>query len=86
MRQLVVRTRKNNRTIVRHSTVVLAQGAYSLAGNRTALGATRLTAAGRRRLAHASRHRRTTTLVLTVRGGATTRQSVLMTKASRRGR
>lgn len=86
VRQVAVRTRRNHHTLVRRKTIVLAQGAYSLKGGRTALVSLKLTAAGRSRLAHARRHRLTTTLVLSLKGAATTRQSVLLIKATTRRR
>jgi hypothetical protein len=82
VRQVVVRTRKNHRTVVRRRTILLAQGAYSIARGRSAQVSMRLTAAGRSRLAHARRHRLATTLVLTVKGGFAIRQSVLLRKAT----
>ncbi len=86
VRLVVVRTRRNHRTVVRRRSILLAQGAYSIARGRSAAVGMRLTAAGRRRLAHARRHRLATTLVLTVRGGFATRQSVLLVKATTRHR
>ncbi|MHB8234126.1 MAG: MSCRAMM family protein [Solirubrobacteraceae bacterium] len=86
VRVVLVRTRHGHRTIVSRRSILLAQGAYSIARGRSGQAAMRLTRAGRRRLAHARRHRLATTLVLTVRGGFATRQSVLLVRATPRRR
>jgi hypothetical protein len=87
VREVIVRTHKKHRTLVSRRSSLLAQGAFSIASGRTAQVSMRLTSAGRGRLAHAHRHRLATTLVLTVKGGFATRQSVLLLKAAtRRGR
>lgn len=86
VRVVVVRTRRGRRTIVSRRSILLAQGAYSIARGRSGQASMRLTRAGRRRLAHARRHRLATTLVLTVKGGFAIRQSVLLVKATPRRR
>lgn len=56
--------------------VVLAKGTFSLAGGKNATVVLRLTAAGRRRLAHAKRHPLMAQLVLSPAGGKTSIDSV----------
>jgi hypothetical protein len=84
LQQVVTRTHKGRRTIVHRRTVTLASGAYSLAGGHSATVTLRLTAAGKRRLALARGHRLLATLVLSVKGGRTTRHAVLVKKAAAR--
>jgi hypothetical protein len=82
LQQVVTKTHKGRRTIVHRRTIGLASGSYSLAAGRSGVVTLRLTAAGRRRLAHARGHKLLATLVLTVKGGKTTRQAVLVKQAS----
>ncbi len=84
LQQVVTRTRKGHRTIVHRRTIELASGSYALAGGRDGAVTLRLTAVGRRRLAHARGHKLLATLVLTVKGGRTTRQAVLVKAATKR--
>jgi hypothetical protein len=81
LQQVVTKTHKGGRTIVHRSTIGLASGVYSLAGGRSGVVALRLSAAGRRRLAHARGHKLLATFVLTVKGGKTTRQAVFVVQA-----
>lgn len=88
VQQVVTKTRKGHRVIVRRRTIVLASGAYVLAPGRSGVVSVRLTSAGRGRLARARGHRISATLVLAVKGGKTTRQavSVVAVKAAARRR
>ncbi len=58
-------------------TLVLATGSFSLAEGKDGSVLLHLTAAGRKRLAHARHHPITVRLILSVRGGKTTTKSVL---------
>jgi hypothetical protein len=84
IQQVVTRTHKGHRTIVRRKTIVLGRGVYALAAGRTGSVTIRLNTTGRRRLARARGHRLLATLVVTVKGGKTARQAVLLTKAAAR--
>jgi hypothetical protein len=63
------RRRKSKTRVLGGETVVLAKGTFSLAGGKNATVTLRLTAAGRRRVAHAKRHPLTAQLVVSLVGG-----------------
>lgn len=70
--QVVSRRRGGRRGALR-GTLVLAKGVFSVAAGRSATITLRLTATGRRRLAHAKRHPLAVELVLSTIGGTTTK-------------
>jgi hypothetical protein len=74
--QIVTKHRKGKKTISHKETLVLAKSAYSLAAGKTGTIVLRLTAAGKKRLAHAKHHPVTTKLILFVQGGTTITESV----------
>ncbi|MGH2902173.1 MAG: hypothetical protein ACRDK7_01045 [Solirubrobacteraceae bacterium] len=82
--RVVAKHRKGKRTVSRRKTLVLAKGSYSLAAGQTGTVVLRLTAAGKRRLAHAKRHPISAKLTVSVRGGETITMPVLA--GVRRGR
>ncbi len=82
VQMVVTRTHKGHRTIVRRKTIVLGKGVYALAAGRRGLVSVKLNTSGRNRLARARGHRLLATLVVTVKGGKTVRQAVLLTKAT----
>jgi hypothetical protein len=57
-------------------TLTLAKGTYSLAAGKTGTIVLRLTAAGKKRLAHAKHHPVATKLILSVQDGITITKSV----------
>jgi hypothetical protein len=83
--QVVVTHRKGTRTILKAETIVLAKGSYSLAAGSTGKITLRLTAAGRKRLAHARHHRVSGKLLLSVRGGRQLEKTVQLSLAARGG-
>ncbi len=70
--QVVSGHRVGARVVVGPETLILAKGSFSLKAGKGAEIALRLTAAGRRRLAHVGRHPLAAELALTVVGGSTT--------------
>lgn len=68
--------RAGGHTVIRHVTVVLGSGSFSLAGNASANVTVDLTVAGRRLLAGAARHPRPEKLKLLLQGAAATLRSV----------
>jgi 5-hydroxyisourate hydrolase-like protein (transthyretin family) len=62
----------------KQKTIVLAKGSYSLAAGKTGAVTLRLTSAGKKRLAHAHRHRTSAKLVITVTGGKQIEKTVLL--------
>lgn len=70
--QVVSGHRVGARVVVGPETLILAKGSFSLKVGKGAEIALRLTAAGRRRLAHVGRHPLAAELALTVVGGSTT--------------
>jgi alpha-tubulin suppressor-like RCC1 family protein len=81
MMRVVTKVRERGRKVSRRTALVLARGSFSLAGDdRHGSLALSLTAAGRRRLAHADRrHSVAAELSLSVSGGKTVVKSVLIT-------
>jgi hypothetical protein len=67
--RIVVKRRKGKKTITKKETIVLAQGAYSLAAGKAATITLKVTAAGKKKLARAKRHRVSAKLVVAVKGG-----------------
>ncbi len=61
-----------------HTAVVLAKGSVSLGGDKSGTVVLRLTAAGRRRLAHAKRHPVAAKLTVSLSDGKRTTKSVLV--------
>jgi hypothetical protein len=74
--EVVSRESGGGRSVVRRRTVVLAEGSFSLAADKSGVVRLRLTAAGTTRLAHAGRHALAATLRVSVRGGKTVSESV----------
>jgi Carboxypeptidase regulatory-like domain len=74
---IVKRPLERRRSVLRRETIVLAKGSFSLAAGKSATVTLRLTATGRKRLAHAKRHPIAAKLILAVKGEATTTRSVL---------
>jgi hypothetical protein len=67
--RIVVKRHKGKKTTSKKETVVLAKGSYVLAVGKTGNVTLRVTAAGKKRLAHASKHRVSAKLVISVKGG-----------------
>jgi hypothetical protein len=79
---IVVKHRKGKKTIAKKQTLVLAGGSYSLAAGKTGTITLRLTAAGTKQLAHASHHRVTGKLVVSVAGGKQLEKTVQLSLAA----
>jgi Carboxypeptidase regulatory-like domain len=74
----VVTKRRKGKQGASHATVVLAKGSFSLGGDKSGTVVLRLTAAGRRRLAHAKRHPVAAKLTVSLSDGKRTTKSVLV--------
>jgi Carboxypeptidase regulatory-like domain len=77
---IVVKHRKGKKTITKKQTLVLAAGSYSLAAGNTGTITLRLTAAGTKQLAHASHHRVSPKLVVSVAGGKQLEETVQLSR------
>ncbi len=78
--QIVVKHRKGKRTISKKQTVVLAKGSYSLAAGTSATIVVRLTEMGKGALAGARGHKLSAKAIVTVAGGPTVKDSVVLTE------
>jgi hypothetical protein len=74
--EIVGRESKGGRKVKRSTTLVLAEGSFSLATGKSAIVRLRLTAAGKRRLGHVGRRAIAAEIRVSVRGGATVVESV----------
>ncbi len=75
--KVLTRQRKGKKkTVTTRGTLVLAKGSFSLAAGRIETITLRLTATGRKLLAHAKRHPLSAKLVISLAGGATSSESV----------
>ncbi len=75
--QIAAERHKAKTSTARRQTLVLATGSFSLAEGGSGTIVLRLTAVGRKRLAHAKYHPIAAKLILSVKGGKTTTKSVL---------
>ena len=75
--QVASKRHKGKTAVARKETLVLATGSFSLGAGRSGIVVLRLTAVGRRRLAHARRRPVAARLVVSVRGGRTVSESVV---------
>jgi hypothetical protein len=80
--KIVVKHRKGKKTITKKQTLVLAAGSYSLAAGKTGTITLRLTAAGTKQLVHASHHRVSPKLVVSVAGGKQLEETVQLSLAA----
>ena len=76
--QVASKRHKGKAAATRKKTLVLATGSFSLAAGRDGSVSLRLTAAGRKKLAHARRHPIVAKLAMSVKGGRTMTESVLV--------
>lgn len=76
--QVIVKRHRGGKTISRRQTLVLAKGSFSLASGQAGPVRLRLTALGRKRLAHAKRHPLKLKLTLSVAGGGVTTKTVVV--------
>lgn len=76
--RIVIERRKGNKRIVKKVTIVLAKGTYSLAAGKTATITLKVTPPGKRKLAHARRHRLSGKLLVKVKGGKSLEKTVLL--------
>jgi Carboxypeptidase regulatory-like domain len=74
--RIVIHRRKGHKKITKKETVVLAAGSYSLAAGKTGTVRLHLTGAGGKKLAHASHHRISSRLVVSVKGGKPAQKTV----------
>ena len=75
--QVAAKRHKGKTAVARTQTLVLAAGSFSLGQGKSGTVVLRLTAFGRKRLAHAKHHPIAAKLILSVKGGKTTTGSVL---------
>jgi hypothetical protein len=75
----VSRRHRGRRTIKVTKTLVLAKGTFSLVANKSSTISVRLTAAGRKRLAHAAKHPLAVKLTISMHGGRVPSRSVRAT-------
>jgi hypothetical protein len=80
--QVVTSRHEGGKTASHRETLVLADGSFSVAQDKSATAVLHLTATGRRRLARAKRHPFAANLVLSVTGGKTVTQSVMASRSS----
>ncbi len=76
--QVTVKRHRRGKTISRRQTLILAKGSFSLAGGQAGPVRLRLTALGRKRLAHAKRHPLKLTLTLSPVGAGVTTTTVVV--------
>ncbi len=76
--QVTVKRRRGGRTISHRQTLILAKGSFSLAGGQAGSVRLRLTALGRKRLAHAKRHPLKLKLTLSMTGAGVITQTVVV--------
>jgi 5-hydroxyisourate hydrolase-like protein (transthyretin family) len=81
--RIVVRHRHHGRTRTRRETIVLASGSYALGAGQSATVFVHLTHAGRKALARARHHRLLIRVIASVAGGATARESALLSEVFR---
>jgi hypothetical protein len=79
--QIVVLHRHHGRTISKRQTLILGKGSYTLAAGHGATVAVRLTARGTRALSRVPRHRLSVRVSVSVGGGTTVTQSVVLSEA-----
>lgn len=76
--QVATKHRHGTKLILRKENLILARGSYSLQAGKSGKLLLRLTATGRRRLAHVRHHRVTARLLLSVEGGKMVTKAVLV--------
>jgi hypothetical protein len=79
--RLVVKHRKGRRTITKQETLVLGKGAYTLAAGHSAMIAVRLTASAQSELARDKHHELSAKVLVSVSGGKTVSETVLLSEA-----
>jgi Carboxypeptidase regulatory-like domain len=84
--QIVLRRRRRGRTRFRRETVLLGRASYALNAGQSATIFVHLTRAVRRELARTRRHRLAGTVRVSVTGGTSIRESVLLSEPMRRRR
>jgi Carboxypeptidase regulatory-like domain len=76
--QIIVKHREGKRTVSRKEAVVLGVGSFSLAAGHSGTFAIHLTKTGKSMLAHAKHHRLSAALVVSVSGGQSAKEAVVV--------